>query len=99
MKKHNYLSAAVSVPHYSKFKATFLSPTPPAYLPTSGDHAKATIVTNKFVTIKNKKGTTLQKKVVPFRWSRRESNPGPNISAISFLHVYSAINCRDKAGT
>ena len=31
-------------------------------------------------------------------WSCRESNPGPNIFAISFLHVYCCITCREKAG-
>ena len=36
--------------------------------------------------------------VTGFQWSRRESNPGPNISAISFLHVYFCIICREMAG-
>jgi hypothetical protein len=31
-------------------------------------------------------------------WSCRESNPGPNIFVISFLHVYSCIACREMAG-
>ena len=34
----------------------------------------------------------------PARWSCRESNPGPNIFAVSFLHVYSCIICRETAG-
>jgi hypothetical protein len=34
-----------------------------------------------------------------FLWSRRESNPRPNICPISFLHVYSCIHCRGTAGT
>ena len=32
------------------------------------------------------------------QWSCRESNPGPNIPAVSFLHVYFCIICREKAG-
>ncbi len=32
------------------------------------------------------------------QWSCRESNPGPNISAVSLLHVYFCIICREKAG-
>jgi len=31
-------------------------------------------------------------------WSCRESNPGPNIFAVSFLHVYLRIDCREMAG-
>lgn len=33
-----------------------------------------------------------------FLWSCRESNPGPNIFAVSFLHVYLCIDCRERAG-
>ena len=33
-----------------------------------------------------------------FLWSCRESNPGPNTFAVSFLHVYCCINCREMAG-
>jgi hypothetical protein len=45
---------------------------------------------------KQKKGNACFPFIV---WSCRESNPGPNIFAVSFLHVYSVINCRDMAGT
>ena len=31
-------------------------------------------------------------------WSRRESNPRPNICPISFLHVYFCIDCRETVG-
>ena len=31
-------------------------------------------------------------------WSRRESNPRPNICPISFLHVYFGIGFREVAG-
>lgn len=31
-----------------------------------------------------------------FQWSCRESNPGPNKKQRCFLHVYSAIDCRDQ---
>lgn len=31
-----------------------------------------------------------------FLWSCRESNPGPNEKQRCFLHVYSAIDCRDQ---
>lgn len=33
------------------------------------------------------------------KWSRRESNPRPNIHPISFLHVYSIIICRYHSGS
>ena len=32
-------------------------------------------------------------------WSWRDSNPRPNIFAVSFLHAYSGINCRAFTGT
>ena len=31
-------------------------------------------------------------------WSCRDSNPGPNILAVSLLHVYFCISCRKIAG-
>ncbi len=31
-------------------------------------------------------------------WSRRESNPGPNKSAVCLLHAYLMINCREQTG-
>lgn len=31
-------------------------------------------------------------------WSRGDSNPCPNISFKSFLHVYSGIDCREITG-
>ena len=47
-----------------------------------------------------KKMVNLQRLTIFFAgWSCRESNPGPNILAISFLHVYFGINCRENAGT
>jgi len=33
------------------------------------------------------------------KWSRGDSNPCPNISFKSFLHVYSGIDCRETTGT
>ena len=33
-----------------------------------------------------------------YQWSCRESNPGPNILAVSLLHVYFCIDCRERAG-
>ncbi len=32
-------------------------------------------------------------------WSRPDSNRCPNKFAVSFLHVYLRINCRELAGT
>ncbi len=32
------------------------------------------------------------------KWSRRVSNPRPNDESLSFLHVYSLINCRYNLG-
>src|SRR5262245_42835572 len=33
-----------------------------------------------------------------FQWSWRDSNPRPNILPIRFLHAYSGIVCRERAG-
>ena len=57
---------------------------------------------SRFVTVlielvmsKNKKRDCLKSQ---FLWSCRDSNPGPNTFAVSLLHVYFCIICRENAG-
>ena len=51
-----------------------------------------------YISAENKNGQPMQIDQDFNSWSCRESNPGPNIFAISFLHVYLCIVCRGRAG-